>query len=39
MNGAPALAPLRLRLAGAAAAQLDGVPVTMFAYRAPSGHG
>jgi len=33
----PALAPLSLRVVGAAAGQLDGVPVTMFAYRTPSG--
>jgi hypothetical protein len=34
---APDLAPLHLRLAGAAAGQLDGVAVTMFAYRTPTG--
>jgi hypothetical protein len=33
----PALAPLGLRPAGAAAGRLGGVPVTMFAYRTPSG--
>ena len=34
---APNLTPLNLRLAGAAAGQLNGVAVTMFAYRTPSG--
>jgi hypothetical protein len=34
---APKLTPLRLRLAGAVAGQLNGVAVTMFAYSTPSG--
>jgi len=34
---APRLTPLHLRLVGAAAGQLDGVAVTMFAYSTPSG--
>ncbi len=34
---APELTPLHLRLAGAAAGRLDGVAVTMFAYRTPTG--
>jgi hypothetical protein len=34
---APNLTPLHLRLAGAAAGQLGGVAVTMFAYTTPSG--
>ncbi len=33
----PRLTPLGLRLVGAAVGQLNGVPVTMFAYRTPSG--
>jgi len=33
----PQLTPLALRLTGAAAGQLNGVPVTMFAYTTPSG--
>ena len=34
---APDLTKLRLRLVGAAAGQLDGIPVTTFTYRTPAG--